>query len=85
MTLLYAVTGGLPAYVEGQIAFFGDDPFLVSLGYVFTQLSYVLLVAGVWSGKFGVFRLRKRTHTFLVAILAWLIGVLLVNHRFWLT
>jgi hypothetical protein len=51
----------------------------VALGYGITNLSYVLIIATIINGKFGVFKLQKRSHTFGLAVALFIVGVVLSN------
>jgi hypothetical protein len=49
------------------------------VGYSLAQLGYVLLVAGLISGRFGVLGLTSRKQVLMAAVAAWLFGTLLAN------
>ena len=56
---------------------------LVAVGLGLTNLGYLLLVAGVTLGRFGILGLTRRWLVFLSAAAAWLAGMILVNlHEF---
>lgn len=48
-------------------------------GVGLANLGYLLFAAGVFSGHFNVFRLKKRSHVFLAAVLSFTCGTLLSN------
>lgn len=54
-----------------------DIPLII--GYGITNLSYVLIVATLAGGKFRVFKLYKRSHTFSLAAILFIIGLFLSN------
>lgn len=52
---------------------------ITTIGYGLTNLGYLLFVAGIFVGKFRIFKLRKRGQVFAAAFILFLIGILLTN------
>lgn len=51
----------------------------IVVGYGVANLAYLLLVAGVLSGKFGVFGLKKRWQVFALSVVFFVFGTYLSN------
>ncbi|HYN83084.1 MAG TPA: hypothetical protein VES88_16510 [Gemmatimonadaceae bacterium] len=49
------------------------------IGYALAQLGYVMFAAGVITGTYGIFGLKKRIHVIGAAIVAFVIGTVLSN------
>ncbi len=54
-------------------------PTTIVLGYGFSNLGYLLGVAFLFAGHFRILGLDSRPPTLIVAVVAWLVGVLLSN------
>ncbi len=54
-------------------------PLSMIVGHGIASLAYLLFVAGIGVGKFGVFGLKKRWQIFLLAIFCFALGTYLVN------
>jgi hypothetical protein len=54
-------------------------PLIVMLGYGIANLGYVLGGAALAAGHFRILGLNKRSHTWIAAVVVWLIGVGLAN------
>jgi hypothetical protein len=49
------------------------------IGYGLTNLGYLLLAAGIFAGKFSIFKLRRRWQVFTAALILLVIGIILTN------
>jgi len=54
-------------------------PVTVRIAYAFSQLGYLLLAAGVFSGSFKVLGLSNRKHTLIAGMAVLMIGIILTN------
>ena len=54
-------------------------PLLITLGYGFANLGYLLLISGVLAGSFRALGFRYRKPTIIAAIIFWLYGTILSN------
>ena len=55
---------------------------VVLLGYGIANVSYVLLGVGIFTGKFGIFKITDRKQAFIAAAIAFVLGTALVNVNF---
>ena len=55
---------------------------VVVLGYGIANLSYLLVGVGIFTGKFGIFKITNRKQAFIAAAIAFVAGTALVNVNF---
>jgi len=77
LALLYPLTATVWVFTNTPISL------VAGLGYGITQLGYLLIAAGVFTGKFGVLGLKGRWMILGVGAGTFLIGLVLSNLGFW--
>lgn len=73
LSLLYPISATI------YIATGTPAPPVTIAGYGLANLGYLLFAAGIFTGTFGVFGMKKRWHVFMLAVACFTIGTLLSN------
>lgn len=72
LSLLYPLAALVHAINAGA-------PFIAALGFGLASLGYLLLVAGIFAGRFRALALYNRWEVLKLAAITWLLGTVLAN------
>ncbi len=73
VSLLYPISATI--YIAMQTS----AGIITVIGYGLSNLGYLLFAAGIFAGKFSIFKFRKRWQVFVAAFILVLIGIILTN------